>query len=149
MLTMCLYLTLLPRANKSLKKYVIYEANRKILDMAWKQFKETLNMQAASDVWCLHANSWHPCAKKHTRRWRHTQKPQMLFSFSPSCLEQRVFLLVLFDPAEMSYICQRKGDPTGTKEQAYQRDITLSLLSPLSFIFFICRMSLHCALDCL
>lgn len=49
----------------------------------------------------------------------------MLFSYSCSCSEQKVFLLVVFDPTEMPYICQRKGDPTGTKQELYQHDVTL------------------------
>ncbi|KAI9542758.1 hypothetical protein NQZ68_016061 [Dissostichus eleginoides] len=46
---------------------------------------------------------------------------------SCSCAELKVFLLLVFDPTEMPYSCQKKGDPTGT--QCYQHDVTLSLYS--------------------
>ncbi len=55
----------------------------------------------------------------------------MLFSCSSSCSELKVFLLVVFDPTEIPYSCQRKGDPTGIMQpQSYQHDVILSLYSP-------------------
>lgn len=94
------------------------------LDMTWKECKRTINIL----VWHLmfDACMW----TVDTQRWRHARKAWMLFSYSFSCSEQKVFLLVAFDPTEMPYICQRKGDPTGTVQQSYPHDVILSLCSP-------------------
>lgn len=80
--------------------------------------------------------------QKHTQRWRHAPKAWMLFSYSFSCSEQKVFPLVAFDPTEMPYICQRKGDPTGTVQQSYPHDVILSLSSHPLFLSRCHRLSI-------
>jgi len=50
------------------------------------------------------------------------------FHALPAAKGLKVCLLVVFDPTEMPYICQRQGDPTGTPLlQSYQNDVILVL----------------------
>lgn len=52
-----------------------------------------------------------------------------------SCSELKVYLLLVFDPAEMLYICQMRSNPTGTLlPQYYRHDVTLSLSLSLSLM---------------
>lgn len=87
-------------------------------------------------MWYIWKVNTHVCSTHthaHTQRWRHTWKAWMLFSCSSSCLELKVLLLVVFDHTEMPYICQRKGDPTGTLlAQSYQYDVIFSFAHSLT-----------------
>lgn len=96
-----------------LRYHHIQGANREKIALGMTEMRR--DTKHAGCIWCLRPaceQSTAMCKSTH-KRWMHTRQAWMLFSYSFSCLEQKVFLLVAFDPTEMPYICQRKGDPMG------------------------------------